>query len=204
MPHSYDTNFLIRKVLVNSKIFEQVKNELLNENSGCIILMSIQEELVEKLIYISSRLQKFREETRKYNFEIILNSSHYIAFKERYSEIANDLENNCHNTNFEHFNVLLQRIQELHLALQNFFPTTEENYEKIKKGEEYKQLIEKSSNDDSPHLALLEIYGKQRNEKIKFISCDEGDIVGKRAKEKISKNYQFIDPINGEDYISRF
>jgi hypothetical protein len=206
--HTYDTNFFIKKVLLNEDLFKKILKEFIN--SQCIILRSIREELIFKhIIYISSELQKFREEIKKHSFEKVSQSLLFLSFKDKYQEIGEYIEKNCKNKDIKIINKLIDKIHFLEVFLSNesyFYPSLQSEYDKIKQSEKYKFLLNRIKENDNKHLALLELYGEQINKdkkeviRIKFISCDKDHIVSAKAKNEIMEKFCFIEPIDCEEW----
>lgn len=203
--HSYDTDFFIRKVFTNERLFLKILDEFINQK--CIILRSVLEQLTpnEHLYFINSELIRFRYEINKTSFESACESPKFKLFKTKYKEIYEYIEKNFKNDNTTIIDELINRITIFERYLQDIaplYPTEEDEYLRIKQSDDYKKLVNSINIDDAQHLALLELYGRQRKIKIKFVSCDREDIVKTKAKEKIISIFEFIEPVDCEDYNS--
>lgn len=200
---TYDTDFIIRRVLTDDNAFDIFNEKLTSSKDDFVLLRSVVEELLTKFRNISLELIRFLDIIKKRGFAVLMNDARFQEFIKRNKEIGGYINENC-SINEQVVNILIERIQLIYFQLgfsYNVFPTKEEQYDELKKGSKYKELLKKCGNcDDCNNLVLAEILGQQQCQTVQFVSCDRGDIIGEGAKAKIKKNFKFIEPIDGFEY----
>jgi hypothetical protein len=183
-------------------------NETYNKNNFNIILRIVNEESRPKLVELSMIFSVLQDEITKTRNPIkLIESDYYEYFKSKYPQIHKAIKNYIvrNNINSKKKSKELTRVVDLIIndlkfliqLVSNgrlFFPTTEEDFEKLKKSKSFKDCMEKlkeiikANDNDRMNISLCNEYIiNLKNDKMGFCTIDKDDFIKHNNKEKIEK-----------------
>ncbi len=204
MKTTLDTNIFLYATISES-CAEKV-NVTYGGNSFNVILRVVSVESRPKLVELSMIFSVLRDEIAKTRNPIkLIESKYYSNFKTKYPQIYKAfrnyiLKNNINNKKrskelIRIVNLILNDIKFLVQLVSNakiFYPTTEGDFERIKKLKSFKDCMDKlkeiikDNDNDRINLSLCEQYlCNLKNDKMGFCTLDKEDFIKHNNKEKI-------------------
>lgn len=207
MKSTLDTNVILYAA-ISEKCAEKI-NDIYIKSSFNIILRVVSEESRPKLVELSMVFSVLRNEITKTRNPIkLIESGYYSYFKSKYPQIYKAIREYIIKNNIDNkkkskeliriVDLILNDIKFLVQLVSNekiFYPTTEEDFERIKELKSFKECVDKlkeiikKNDNDRINLGLCNQYIRVnlKNDSMAFCTIDKEDFIKHNNKEKIEK-----------------
>lgn len=207
MKTTLDTNIFLY-ASISGKCARKVE-EVYPSNTFNVILRVVSEESRPKLVELSMIFSVLQDEITKTRNPIkLIESDYYEHFKSKYPQIYKAMKNYIIKNNINSkkkskeltrvVNLIINDLKYLIQLVSNerlFYPTTEEDFEKLKKSKSFKECMEKlkeiikANDNDRMNVSLCNEYIRinLKNDQMSFCTIDKEDFIKHNNKEKIEK-----------------